>query len=339
MSRTGDAARWAVPTLLLLAGPAFAQDHRPTVADIPPIERQTADFYGAIATGRVGVQVAWSTDHTEVPLDSETLLTLTVRNAANPSELTKPDLPGRDDFARDFQVVAVPDAPPQADAAEVRFAYRLRPRALGTATVPALRFRYYRPDLPDGRRFPTTYADALTLTVTPPKPKVTPTVAAIPLDAPESFFALTDETPPFLLGRFGWLVPVASVPVVVVGWVFAWRRLFPDAARMARLRRSRAARVAFHRLKMARTSVDPVEDTAVAVRDYLVTRFGIPPTAQTPIEVADGLRLVDRETLVDGAEAFLRACDAARFAATHDNGLSLTLQAEALVAVWAGDSA
>ena len=330
MSRTGK----LLAALLLAASSAPAQDRRPTVADIPPVERQTPDFYGAIAAGRSGVRVAWSVDRTEVSLDSEVSLTLTVRNAANPQELTRPNLSARDDFARDFQVFDGTTPPPPPDADEVRFVYRLRPRAVDTATVPALRYRYYRPDLPEGRRFPTTYADPLTITVTPPKPKEVPVAAPVPLDAPEEFFTLADDRPTLASGRSVWLVPAVLIPFRVGGWVAVWRRLFPNAARLARLRRSRAVRIALDRLRKARTSDDPTEVAAAAVRGYLVARFGVPPTAQTPAEVVAGLRLVERENLAADAEAFLRACDAARFADTRDDGLPLTDRAEAMVVRW-----
>jgi hypothetical protein len=356
----------------------IAQERRPSVADIPPIDRQAEHFYNALAVGPKGVSATWSADPARVPVDADFTLTLTIRNAANPRELTRPDLRQLPALTTRFQVLDQPAAPAQPDAAEVCFAYRLRPRAVGQTEIPALKYVYYRPDFPDGHRFQTTYARAIPITVTPPVPQPT-TAPPVPLDAPEEFFTLAAERPVLHPGRFGWLLPVAAVPVLVVAWVFAWRWLFPDAARVAKLRRNRAARHALQRLRAARASADPAGAAAAAVRAYLTARFGMTPAAQTPAEVLDALHALsvagsaavpaagasaggglsilgkrfhraeaqrpgrprsqgaDRATdYAADAESFLRACDAARFTATSDNGLSLTHEAESLLFAWEG---
>ena len=167
--------------LLVLAIAPAAGPAGLTLADIPPIDRRAADFYGAIAAGPDKVTAAWAVSPAEIPLDGDTTLTLTVRNAANPGELARPDLGRMSDKFGAFQVEDLPDEPPEAGV--VRFRYRLRPRAAGTLTVPALTYRYYRPRYPEGRRFQTTYADPVTVTVTPPV--VEPTRVVVPVEGPD----------------------------------------------------------------------------------------------------------------------------------------------------------
>jgi len=319
--------------VLILTPFAIAQD-RPSIEQLSPVERQTAHFYNALATGQKGVQVEWSVDPPAVPVNGELTLTLTIRHAANPHELVKPDLRTLGEFTRRFQVLDRTDPPASPDAAEVRFTYGLRPRSTGVDQVPSLRYVYLRKNGSGWKPF-TTFTRSIPVTVTAAAARPTAAAAPVPLDAPEEFFTLAEERPTVTPGRFGWLLPVAAVPVAVLAWVLLWRRLFPDAVRLAKLRRNRAARLALDRLKKARASADPAGAAASALRGYLSARFGIPPAAQTPAEVSAALRAVEcpAEKAAD-AEAFLRACDAARFTPTPDHGLSLTLQAESLITAW-----
>ncbi|HET6574938.1 MAG TPA: hypothetical protein VFG68_15135 [Fimbriiglobus sp.] len=315
---------------------AFAAPDRPSVADLSPVDRQTPDFYNALAVGPMGVQAEWAVDPPTVPINGELTLTLTVRHAANPPELVKPDLRTFDEFTKRFQVLDRTDQPAAPDAAEVRSTYGLRPRSTGEMKVPSLRYVYFRKDGNAWKSF-TTYANSVPIIVTAPAPKPTPSTVPVPLDAPEEFFTLAEERPTATPGAFGWLLPVAVVPFAVIGWVVLWRWLFPDAVRLAKLRRNRAARLALDRLKKARTSADPAGAAASAFRGYLSARFGMPSAAQTPAEVSAALRAVEcpADRAAD-SEAFLRACDAARFTPTPDGGVSLTLEAESLITEWEG---
>jgi hypothetical protein len=318
---------------LLLA----AQDRRPSVEDLPPVERQARDFYNALAAGPKGVEAAWAVDPPTVPVNGELKLTLTVRHATNPYELAKPDLRKLAEFTSRFQVLDRTDPPAAPDAAEARFTYGLRPRSTDVKDIPPLKYVYFRKVGRDWKPF-TAYAASVPLTVTAPAAKPTPAAPPVPLDAPEEFFTLAEERQPTANpGRFGWLLPVAAVPVLVAVWVGLWRWLFPDAVRLAKLRRNRAARLALDRLKKARASADPAGAAAAAFRGYLIVRFGMPPAAQTPAEVSAALASVECPAdRAAGAEAFLRACDAARFTPSADDGLSLALQAEALITAWEG---
>jgi hypothetical protein len=96
-------------------------------------------------------------------------------------------------------------------------------------------------------------------------------------------------------------------------WFIAWRWLYPDAARRARIRRSRAATEALRELD--RAGAAPVQQVATIVANYLRYRFDVPAAEPTPAEVAEQLRRhAGTAKLADQAADFIRACDAARFA-------------------------
>src|SRR5436305_587918 len=106
---------------LLLAAVLLAAP--PSLDDVPAIDRSKPDFYNAVSTKRV--EVTWSADPATVPRDGELTLTLTVKNAANPHELAKPNLGATDAVTKYFQVLDRTDPVADIDAAEVRFAYTL----------------------------------------------------------------------------------------------------------------------------------------------------------------------------------------------------------------------
>jgi hypothetical protein len=270
-------------------------------------------------------------------------LTLTVRNSANPRELVKPDLRKLPEFAGRFQVLDRDPPPASPGASEVQFTYGLRPRSAEAKSIPALTYVYYRKsgpeEAPTWTRL-TTVAKSQAIDVTVPAAPAAPQIAPVPLVAPDEFFAIADDregarTP----GQFAWLLPVAAVPVLVIVSAALCRWLFPDAARLARLRRNRAARLALERLKRARADEDSAGTAAVAFREYLVARYGMPPAAQTPAEVAAALEEIELPSgRAADAESLLRSCDAARFNHEANASRSLARQAEALIAQWEGVS-
>ena len=89
--------------------------------------------------------MSWSLDRTTVALDEEVVATLTVRNATNPRDVTRPDLKAVPKFNKLFTIIDRPDPRPAADAREVKFTYRLRPRDLAVKEVPSFAFHYYNP--------------------------------------------------------------------------------------------------------------------------------------------------------------------------------------------------
>jgi hypothetical protein len=284
----------------------------------------------------VGVKAAWAVDRATVPEDGAVVATLTVRNAANPTEIVRPELAKLDDFAARFQVEDVPAPPPKAGATEVAFAYRLRPRNRGVDRLPSLDFYYLNPAVKTGNPFERARAVGVALVVTAAAPKPRP--PAVPLDAPDHLLTLETgprvlEGPPFTPGPVAWAALVAGAVLTPVGWYLGWRWVYPDAARLAKRRRTRAARRALAAVRAAPRSPDPAGACAAAVLGYLRERFPLPPGADTPPEVASSLAAAGAPTDAAGAAvAFLRACDAARFAAAGDTAASLPADAAALVA-------
>lgn len=326
------------PLLLLLLFPpaASAQPPRPSVRELTPLERQKDDFYGALA-GTVRVSVAWTVAPAAVTLGGDTTLTLTVTGAANPHELTRPPLADRDEFRQLFSVIddlPGPAAAPTTTAVEFR--YRARPRTEGRFEVPELKYLYYARQAAQNRRFQSAYAAAVPFTVTKP---VTKSAAAVPLDGPPRLFEVRERGPFARSGGPGvgwWAGLFGGATLAAVGWVVGWRWVYPDAARLAKIRRTRAVRVALDRLRKAAAAADPAAATAAAFCGYLTARFGVPPAARTPPEVADALRAqAFDDTRVAAAEGLLRRCDAARFAGTTDAAVS-PAEAAAVIERWEG---
>ena len=111
-----------------------------------------------------------------------------------------------------------------------------------------------------------------------------------------------------------------------------WRRLFPDAAKLAAGRRSRAGSVALRALE--RRGEDS-ERIAATLLNYLRDRAGLPATAITPAEIAEALKPLDCPGLLAAATvAILHRCDAARFAPGPPGDASLAADAAKIVLEW-----
>lgn len=279
----------------------------------------------------------WVAEPREVTVGRDLTATLVVTGATNPAEVVKPDLRKLKEFDA-FKVTDAPDPPRDPKAKEVRFAYRLAPRSTDVAEIPPLRFHYHNPDAAPGKQFPLTTTDRdepapITVRAAPKTER-----PVTPVEAPE--FAFQIATGPGVLGggpfvpcHWGWLAAVLLGPLAAGAWYLAWRRVYPDAARLARRRRSRAARRAVALIRRSDRTPDPGGAVAGAALGYLRARFPLPEGAVTPPEVADALRELGVpadacETVAD----VLRACDRARFAPADDGGPALADDAESLVA-------
>ena len=284
------------------------------------------------------VTAKWSLDRTTVPEDGHLTATLTITGATNPHEVVRPDLRKLPAFNDRFQIEDVPGKPVPANAKSVSFAYRLRPRARDVNRVPTLPFAYFNPQGGGPNKYRETKADGIDIKVTPAAAKAAPPPPAVPLDAPEFLFEINTgpqvlDRGPFAPGSATWALLVALGPLLAGGWYVAWRRLYPDAVRLARIRRSKAARRAVDAIRRAGRSADPAGTIAAAVLGYLRARYPLPPGAETPTELGDALRAAGLPEADAGpAVAFFRDCDEARFAPPADTGLSLADEAEALVA-------
>lgn len=322
--------------LLMTANAAVAQP--PTRLDqIGAVARSQPDFHGAIAGPGESVRVEWALSAPTVELGKSVKLTLTVHNAVNPRELLRPDLSKRSDFAALFSPIeAWPEPPPAEDAKAVSFVYSLRPRTVGTIQLPTLKYLFYHPRAPKGREMQTRFLDPLTLTVTEP---TVPPAPLVPLTGPESFFEPARGSSSSTAVPMGyWLTLALGTPLLLLIWVGAWHWLFPDAARLAKVRRNRAVRRILDRLRAAHRKPDPAGETAAAFRQYLSARFGLPSVAVTPDEVATGLLALNFPPhRMANADELLRRCDADRFAPIP-SGSAVATEAARLVERWEGVS-
>jgi hypothetical protein len=221
-------------------------------------------------------------------------------------------------FADQFHIEEGAEEPLRPDARTWEFVYRLKPRRIDVSEIPSFPFVYYNPYiLSAGKRFQVVYTDPISLQVLPHE------TVQVPVQAPEGVFALA--TGPGVLARqAAWHSPGTMTisllllvpPLVCAVWYASWRRRYPDAARLARQRRSRAAR---HALQMLNTigRAEPEQSgarSAAIVADYLRQRFDMTIAEPTPQEIAEffGQRQCSPE-LTALAVRFFETCDRARF--------------------------
>jgi hypothetical protein len=301
--------------------------------DVPAVGQPTAHFYNA--HGR-GVSVKWELDRTELPEDEELIATLVITRAINPHEIIRPDLKTLESFHSRFEITDNADPVPAADAQIVRFSYRLRPRNRLVDQLPTFKFHYFNQAAVPEKQFPLTTARGVPIVVTAPAPKPPPPV--IPLAAPDHLFMVTTgprvlARPSFAPGIGTWITAILIGPLVSLGWYYARRWIYPDAARLKHIRRSWASRRAIHAIRRSGRTVDPPAAVAIAMIDYLRARYSLPPGAVTPREIDANLAEIElRDSEREAVASFFRSCDAARFAPAGDSGVSLAAAAEALVA-------
>jgi hypothetical protein len=328
-SRRAGFRLFALLVLLGFTGTAQAQ---------PPFFQPQTGFYEARGTK---LKVEWRVEPTVIPEDGQLTATLVIGThpggkLLNPHEIVRPDLsklPAFTDRFRSIENVPRPPVPP--DATEVTFAYRLRPRDRSVSAVPRLDF-YFDTGIKGKTQYQNAAAASKPITVTepPPRPKPPP----VPMGEPDSLFEVT--TGPAALGRepfrprlWAWVGTLVLGPVAAIGWYAVWRRVYPDGARLARLRRTRAARRAVDTTRKAGRSADPAGAIAGAVRGYLRARFPFSAAAETPSEIEHELRLAGLGEAESGeAAGFFRRADAARFAPPADTPVSLADEAKALIA-------
>jgi hypothetical protein len=317
-----------------LLGFLLTTHHSPlTAQEVPVVGQPTEHFYNAQGSG---VKITWSLDRTTVPEDEEIVATLVIRGATNPHQIIRPDLKKLPAYESRFIITDNRDPTPDPDAKEVRFTYRLRPRNRSVDRFPTLVFVYHNPAAAVGKQFPTTTAKVdEKITVTEPRPKPRP--PAVPLAEPDHLFAVATGPEvlakrPFAPDTWTWVAATLIGPLAAAGWYVAWRRVYPDAARLARMRRTRAARRAIEAIRRSGRAVDPPGAIGLAVLGYLRARFPLPPGAVTPPEVGAALAELGLPAAeCDAVADFFRSCDAARFAPPGDSGVSLAADAEALV--------
>jgi hypothetical protein len=302
---------------LVAAGPLRAAD---PAGSEPPAVGRPDDFSQVVGSYRLTATAAPTRLRVEDPL------LLTVRITGSGPKAYQPQRrhlrlfpPGTD---KDFYLKPLPDKDRHLAAERTwEFAFELRPKGPGVRKVPALRLVYYNPTF---RRYQTSYAPAIPLTVTPRPTAGPPPEAVRVFEAPDSLHEVT--TGPLVLRReeTGWLgLPallglLAAPPALCGLGYYWWRRRYPDAARLARRRRSQAAEQALQALGGA---ADPVR-VAGLVAEYLRRRLDLPAEEPTPREAARHLRRLGvAPDLARRAAELFRACDAGRFAPPAPEGV------------------
>jgi hypothetical protein len=317
-------------TSAILVSQGAAQEDAPLTNR--PKDLDATNFFNARGNG---VKAAWNVDRNTIPENGELTATLIIKGADNPHRIVRPDLTKLHDFQTRFTITDKKDPPAVKGMTEVKFSYQLRPRNRSVEKVPSLDFYYYNPAAPAGKnQFQKTIAARVPITVTEAQNMELP---AIPLHEPEQLFAVATgpqllEKRQLITGIWPWVIVGLAGPLCALLWFFAWQRVFPDAGRLATMRRSRAARRAIDAVHRASRANDPPAVIAAAVLGYLRTRFPLPPGAATPSEIAAALaelHVADLECIA--VAEFFRSCDAARFAPREDNGGSLAAAAESLI--------
>jgi hypothetical protein len=190
-----------------------------------------------------------------------------------------------------------------------------------------LPFVYFSPRIvPPEKGYLTTLAPAIPLTVQP-RAKVSPARveggAPAPA-APASVYHLAEgntvlrHDSSFVLPGPLVLAALLMGPPLLGGlWYLVWCRRFPDLARQAHKRRSRAAQQALKALARTRKQ-DPVaraEQSETILTNYLRQRLDLLPTEPTPEEVAHHLEQAGASpALASAVGRFIADCDAVRFA-------------------------
>lgn len=320
MRRIGSAL-----ALVFLPSLAIAEIRIPAIG-------QPAPFYGAAGTG---VTVTASAQPTELTIDEFLTYTIRVSKLDNAPEVQRPDLNEIDAFRTGFQIDD--DKTTEGEPAGTRvFRYRLRPRRADVTAIPVFTFPYYDPTQPqpaDNPAFPFRKARTQPISLKIGKAPAPPPLPPVPLDVPD--FAESPAVPSRAnFPDWAWWLAGALPPVVAIGGCAVWRALNPAGARLARRRRSRAARTALRSLHgFAR---HPAADPAAVVwcvSAYLAERFDLPGVFRTPAELAARLREAGADaTTIAECETFLNAADAARFApAPEVTSEALVADAERLV--------
>ena len=224
--------------VLLLAAPFV-----PAEVAIPTVG-QPSPFYGAAGHKVIAEATA---EPTALTLDDTITFTLRVRNLDNAPDVRRPDL-GELEAFRDFQVDDDPTQAPEPAGTRV-FRYHLRPRRATVTAIPAVVFPYYDPREPqpsDRPDFPFRKARTEPIPIRVQK-AAPPPALVVPLEVPD-FAAAPATASPADLPRWAWWLAAVLPPVAAVGGCVVWRILNPAGARLARRRRSRAARAALKTL-------------------------------------------------------------------------------------------
>jgi hypothetical protein len=288
--------------------------------ELPVQGRPTfAPFSQAIGQFQVATRAAPTTLQAEDPL----IFTIRV-SAVGPvvQAPERPDLRELPEFDESFFIEDRTDQD-RADDNSWEFVYQLKPRTTAVTSIPGFPLIYYQPGtLPASKGYMTRWSPAIPLEVKPREDSVPnqDNGSLVPADVPATVYQFVNDTRA-LLRDDSFHVPVAWIslllimpPALCLGWYLTWRRLYPDAARLARQRRSKAAQRALDQLQHSfRTPIQAQQVTEI-IAQYLRQRLDLPAGEPTPPEIAAHLqKLHFGQALVEKATVFFKQADAARF--------------------------
>ncbi len=283
----------------------------------PPFANRPLLYAGAIGSYRASLEA------TPTRVEVEQPIRLTLRVQLKRGQALQ--APGRPDLSvmEDLQSLFYIETPQPASAHPAEntweFYYVLRPRSVQVKDLPDIPFYYFDPSV-DPNGYQKTYAEGIALTVTEPVRQIE-VIPPVPLPAgPASLYRigegstlLRQDTGEVWPGTFFLVLLLVGPPAACLVWWVIWQRLYPDAVRAARQRRSRAAR---HALKALRTVTQlPPEKQGRQVEQVLTTylqeRMDLTIVEPTPNEVANHLQ---RNGISEGVRnqivELYRSCDA-----------------------------
>jgi hypothetical protein len=289
----------------------------------PPVAYRPANFSGAIGWG---FRVQMRSTRNQVQAEEPLILTLTITGNGNVQEIERPDLRRLPRFAEQFHIENLSDRALPAEKTR-EFDYRLRPRQATVKEVPPLPFVFFNPKiLPPEKGYQTAWAQAIPITVQP-RAQVSPARVegtAQRGETPDSVYQLVKglavlryDPPAALPGPLELGALLIGPPMLGVFWYILWRRHYPDVARQARKRRSRAAQNtlrAVRRISNLDASAQAQQMESI-LAEYLRQRFELSTVEPTPAEVARHLEQTgSSKALAQEMARLFGRCDAARFA-------------------------
>ena len=271
--------------------------------------------------------------------DDSIAFTITGRNLLNPGEVQRPDLSEIEAFRRGFQIDDEATETSGSPGTRV-FRYRLRPRGATVTEIPRVVFPYYDPDRPQPPDPPSLpFRNAATPPIPLPIRKTSaPPLDPLPVTVPQ-FAATLTAANSSELPAWGWWLAAVGPPMMALAAYLGWRVVNPEGARLARRRRSRAARATLRTLhSLGRHPPVDLNRVVGCVAEYVAERFDLPGVFRTPVDVAKRLREVNApEPHVHECESFFRETDVARFAPAYLSADEFIADAERLVRRLEGD--
>ena len=293
----------------------------------PPIIGRKEPFCGAVGSGKF--QVTMRAAPVQLLAGEPILLTIRIQTLGSWQRApSRPDLLRKSEYAKFRNRFHIENARERLspDQGTWEFDYQLRPRNEKVTAIPSLMVVYFKPGLlPSEKGYMTTVASGIPLQVSPrPKVQASEVQGSTSVSGPpERIFqmvsgpaVLRQEKPPAPPSVWLLFLLTATPPAVCLVWYGLWRKLSPDAARLARQRRSLAAQQAFESLSHGRANgaITEAVEAGEILAVYLRHKTDLPSCQPTPAEVVRHLKEKGVSTALSLQVAdFFRACDAARF--------------------------